>query len=89
MLVVGDEGEVPEVVDTHGAEQDVGVVSLVVMADPGSDESPEGLDSWVSSESRHFLWLSSCKVHRESKIILFGTYQALVCSRGFLERVWQ
>ena len=67
LLVVGDEGKVPEVVDTHGAEQDVGVVSLVVMADPGSDESPEGLDSWVSPKSRHFLWLSSCKVHQESK----------------------
>ena len=34
LLVVRDKGEVPEVVDTHGAEQDVGVVSLVVMADP-------------------------------------------------------
>ena len=67
LLVVGDEGEVPEVVDTHGAEQDVGVVSLVVMADPGSDGSPEGLDSWVSAESRHFLWLFSCRVHRKLK----------------------
>lgn len=60
LLVVSDQDHVPEVVHTDGAEEDIGVIQLVVVADPGSDESPEGLDGWVSAESGNFLWLSAC-----------------------------
>ena len=59
LLIVANKCHAPEVVKSHGADDNVGVVSLVVMAHPGSDESPEALNSWISSESGHFLWLSS------------------------------
>ena len=57
--VVANADGPPEVVDTAGAAEDVGVPGLVVVADPGSNESPEGLDIWVSTESGSLLWLSS------------------------------
>ena len=56
--VVADHGVPPEVVEADGASHNIGVVELMVVADPGSDESPEGLDSWVSAESANFLWFS-------------------------------
>ena len=59
LLVVADKSEVPEVVEAHGAEQDVGVISLMVVANPRSDHSPESFHSWISAESRNFLWFSS------------------------------
>ena len=59
LSVVADDSGVPEVVKTHGTKDDVGVPSFMVMADPWSDQSPESFNSWVSSESGHFLWLSS------------------------------
>jgi len=34
LLVVSNKSGVPEVVETHRAKQDVGVIGLVVMADP-------------------------------------------------------
>ena len=41
----------PEIVEAYCAKENVGIVSLVVVANPGPDESPHGLPGWVSSES--------------------------------------
>ena len=57
--VVADESVPPEVVEADSATNYIGVVHFMVVAHPGSDESPEALNSWISSESGHFLWLSS------------------------------
>ena len=59
LSVVTDKSVPPEVVDTHAAKNNVSIVSLMVMADPGSNESPECLDGWISTESSLLLWLSS------------------------------
>ena len=56
--VVSDEDNVPEVVHSNGGENNVRIVQLVVVAHPGSNESPEGLHSCVSTKSSNFLWLS-------------------------------
>ena len=58
LSVVAHEGEPPEVVGGAREHQDVSVVQLVVVAHPGSDESPEGLYLGVSSKSSDLLWLS-------------------------------
>jgi hypothetical protein len=57
--VVPDKDHVPEVVHSDGRSNNISVVQFVVVAHPGSDESPEGLHCWISSESGNFLWLSS------------------------------
>ena len=49
--VVADAGAPPEVVNSEGAEDHPRVVELMVVADPGSDHSPEVLVGRVSSES--------------------------------------
>ena len=49
----------PEAVESHGTENNVCVVGLVVVGNPASDESPERLDSWVSAESGSLLWLAT------------------------------
>lgn len=56
--VVPNEDLPPEVVSSHGTEHNVGVVCLVVVADPGSDKSPETFHSWIGTESGDLLWLS-------------------------------
>ena len=43
----------PEVVHTHGAKDDIGVVKFVVVADPGADQAPHGLPGGVRSEAGH------------------------------------
>ena len=57
--VEGDQGCGPEGVDAKGAEDNVGVVQLVVVRHPASNESPEGLHAWVGSESSDLLWLAT------------------------------
>ena len=47
----------PEGLHAHGNKKYVGVVDLVVVRHPGSNESPESFDSRVSSDSCDFLWL--------------------------------
>ena len=37
----------------------VGVVKLVVVTNPSPDKSPGRFDCWISTESSHFLRLSS------------------------------
>ena len=41
----------PEVVDAECGNENVGIVGLVVVADPGSDESPHSLPGWISTQS--------------------------------------
>ena len=50
----------PEAIHSHGAEEHVGVVQLVIVANPSSNESPEGLDSGIGTESGGLLWLAAC-----------------------------
>jgi len=59
LSVVSNDGIPPKIVDTTGTSNDVGVVEFVVVGHPGSNESPEGLHSWVSSKSGCLLWLST------------------------------
>jgi hypothetical protein len=58
LFIVTDEHSVPEVVDSDGGEDNVGVIQLVVVADPRSNESPESLYSWISSKSSNLLGFS-------------------------------
>ena len=46
------------VVDGGGGQENVEVVVLVVLSDPGSDESPEGFHSGVSTETGSLLCLT-------------------------------
>ena len=48
-------------VQDHRGENNISVVGFVVVADPGSHESPEILDSGVSTNFGNLLWLSTCK----------------------------
>ena len=50
----------PEAVEAHGTQNYVSVVCLVVMGDPASYESPEGLDSGICSKSCRLLRLTTC-----------------------------
>jgi len=45
----------PELVDCKGAKNNVGVVNLVIVADPGADEAPSSFNSWISAESGNLL----------------------------------
>merc|ERR1711871_1215714 len=53
--VVADDHVPPELVEAEGAQDDVGVVHLVVLADPPAGEPPEGLHAGGGSETGHFL----------------------------------
>ena len=63
--VVANEGLPPEVVETASAEKNVGVVGLVVVADPCSDHSPHGFPGWISTESWNSLWSSSYTINNQ------------------------
>jgi len=58
--VVADENRVPEGEDSEGAHDDPGVPKLMVMGNPASNESPEGLIPWISTQSSHLLRLATC-----------------------------
>jgi len=75
-LVVSNAHMVPEGVDTKSTHDNVGVVELVVMADPCSDKSPESLPHWISTESTFFNWLSTYSLQCIINII-FGGYDHL------------
>ena len=49
----------PEGVHAEGAQYHVGVVSFMVVGDPASNESPEGLDAWISTPSSCLFWLAT------------------------------
>ena len=66
--VVADESIPPEVVEADSANNGIGVVKFMVVAHPGSDESPEGLDSWVSAESAHLSWFSLYRIQLLVKV---------------------
>ena len=57
--VVADASVPPELVDAEGAKKAVSVVQLVIVSDPGSNESPGGLDSRVGTESGNLLGLAT------------------------------
>ena len=49
----------PEVVEADGGKDNVGIVDLMVLGNPGSNESPHGFPGGVSSDSGNLLWSSS------------------------------
>ena len=57
--VISNTGGPPEVVDGHSTDNNIRVIHFVVVAHPGSSESPEGLHGGVGSESSHLLGLPS------------------------------
>ena len=57
--IVTDNGVPPELIEGEGTEQSIGVVQLVVVTDPIADESPGGLDGWVSAETSYLLRLAT------------------------------
>ena len=65
MSVVSNEGRGPEGVHTVGAEDNIGVIQLVIVGNPASNKSPERLHSVVGSEPGRFHWLAACT--RETK----------------------
>ena len=54
----------PELVGEEGPHDGGSVVDLVVVADPGTDESPHGLPGGVSAQSRNLGGLASYKVKK-------------------------
>ena len=77
LSIVSNDEVPPNLVDEEGGADNVGIVSLMVVGNPDSNESPEGLDSWVSTESGSLLWLSSYSNEKKkfivNSIILFCT----------------
>ena len=57
--IVSDQSILPECVDSESAKDNVSIPGLMVMANPSSDESPEGFHSWISSDSGNLLWLTT------------------------------
>ena len=57
LLIVTNQNVEPEVVEAHSRQQDVRVVSLVVVGDPSANESPEALDEGITAESSGLLLL--------------------------------
>ena len=57
--IVTDAHVPPEVIKAEGAKHHVGVIELVVMANPRADESPGGLNCGVGSETGDFSWFTS------------------------------
>lgn len=53
--VEADASVPPELIDCKGAQNNVRVVKLVIVADPGADEAPSCFNSWISAESCNFL----------------------------------
>ena len=92
MLVVAHKSVPPEVVGGHGHHHHVGIVQLVVVANPSPHESPERLDFRVSSKSGNLLGFS-LYIKIKSVTGVSGedgdTYSALVYSRGVEEPTWQ
>ena len=62
--VVADTCVPPKLIDTKCADENVGVVELVVLGDPSADESPGGLDGGVGSEAGNLLGLATEQGHR-------------------------
>jgi len=72
-------GVPPELVDGEGAENNVGVVQLVIVADVRADESPGGLHGGVSAETGLLLGLAA---YRTELVARVPTYQGEDGSRG-------
>ena len=78
----------PELLESKCYKYNVGVVSFMVVANPGSNHSPHGFPGWVRSKSRNFLWSSTYTYNLVSHILVY-TYPKLVYSKDFLEPTWQ
>ena len=84
MSIVPNEGRGPESVKSISTDNNVSVVKLMVVAKPGSDKSPESLDSWVSAKSGGLHWLTAYFIFiniRLNGFYVFFTYQVLDNSR--------
>lgn len=62
----------PEVPHASSAGDNVGVVKLVIVANPSADESPGGLHSRVSAEASHLLGLALYKKSCKNSNLFFG-----------------
>lgn len=60
LSVVADETVPPKLVDGEGPEDGEGVVNLVVVADPRTDQSPSCFPGGVSTESGDLGGLAAC-----------------------------
>lgn len=67
-----DECRGPEGVHAESAQYHVGVVCFMVVTDPASNKSPEGLDAWIGTPSSCLFWLAT----------YFQQITALVSSSG-------
>ena len=56
--IMTNEDMPPSIVETNRGKQNISVVDRMVVSDPGSSETPEGLYSRVLTESRGLLLLS-------------------------------
>ena len=59
--VVANASVPPELVDGEGHENNIGVVKLVIMANPAADEAPSSFNGWVSTKAGNFLRLTTYK----------------------------
>ena len=60
--VVANASVPPELVDGKGHENNVGVVKLVIVANPAADEATSSLNGWVSTKAGNFLRLTTYQV---------------------------
>ena len=57
--VIADQNCSPEGVESVGAQDNIGVIELMVVGEQASDKSPEVLNSWVRPEPGSLLWLAA------------------------------
>jgi len=57
--IVADTGVPPELINCERHKDNVGVVELMVVANPATNEAPCGFNGWVSSETGNFLWFAT------------------------------
>ena len=72
LSVVTDKSVPPELIGGESDKDRVGVVDLVVIADPCADQAPHGLPGRVSAQTRH---LSGLATYKDIDILVRGLIQ--------------
>ena len=82
-------GVPPELVDGEGAENHVGVVQLMVVADVRADESPGGFHGGISAETGLLLGLAAyiSLIRSKRKLPRAGRLQRFLGARRAMEGV--